>query len=78
MCNLLTFYTHHLCLYIRTYLYLAPEVFAREGYGLAADIFSFAIVMWETLRIDETTNKENPLTGVDPNIAVSMVRMYNH
>eukprot|EP00730_Choanoeca_flexa_P002397 TRINITY_DN11034_c0_g1_i1.p4 TRINITY_DN11034_c0_g1~~TRINITY_DN11034_c0_g1_i1.p4 ORF type:complete len:124 (+),score=37.00 TRINITY_DN11034_c0_g1_i1:2326-2697(+) len=32
---------------VGTPLYMAPEVLAGEGYGPAADVFSFGVLLWE-------------------------------
>lgn len=50
--------------------YTAPEVFDPQSYGLAADVFSLAIMMWELFY---GHIHENPFTGVDPEDFVSLV-----
>jgi len=36
-----------------TQRYMAPEVFHAEPYGLAADVYSFSVLLWEIVALDE-------------------------
>lgn len=43
--------------------YTAPEVFAGRGYGRKADVWSFAIVLWEVFA--SSSRPDNPFVGMD-------------
>jgi serine/threonine protein kinase len=56
--------------------WMAPEVLSNQPYSLEADIYSFAIVMWEILAREVPYNNINPMTipirvvkGERPNIS---------
>jgi len=40
---------------------LAPEVLAEKGYSLPSDIFSWAVLCWESFGLD----RFNPFCGMD-------------
>jgi len=46
---------------VGTNLYMAPEVRARELYGLAVDVYSFGVVLWEILSLSTPTSKMTKL-----------------
>ena len=55
--------------------YTAPEVSNPGNYDFKADIFSMAILQWETLQPYDR-REENPLCGQDLSACADMVRIY--
>lgn len=53
--------------------YVAPEVLAEEEYELPSDIFAFAVIIWEVLDCKHKKRSVNPLSGMNPEIAVNEV-----
>lgn len=54
----------------------APEVFSAEGYGLAADVYSFGVLMWEAC-CKSAAAAVNPLAGLEPSLAVQQVHIHS-
>lgn len=52
----------------------APEIFAPKGYGLAADVYSLGVLLWETLCTSPERASSNPLVGLDPDEGIAQVR----
>jgi DNA primase len=53
----------------------APQIFAPRGYGLAADVYSLGVLMWEALCSTPQRASSNPLVGLDPDEGVAQVRV---
>lgn len=51
---------------LQTFQWLAPEVLRGEDFGLEADVFSFAVVMWELIHSPGSVVPYEELEGVSP------------
>ena len=54
---------------VGTPLWMAPEVVLGDSYGSECDVFSFAIIMWETLMEKLPYNKQKTLANIQVKVA---------